>query len=124
MVIAIQGIWDDGHIEPLKRIVNFAHAQGTVIGMQLAHAGRKASTYAPWVRPNTAGTRKTDKYVAQKEENGWPDNGEPHIVRVHLADTVLQSMAPPLCHSPILIPVPSPCQKATLSMSKMPSSRP
>jgi 2,4-dienoyl-CoA reductase-like NADH-dependent reductase (Old Yellow Enzyme family) len=42
------GIWEDGHIEPLARIVRFIHDQGTVAGMQLAHAGRKASTYRPW----------------------------------------------------------------------------
>jgi 2,4-dienoyl-CoA reductase-like NADH-dependent reductase (Old Yellow Enzyme family) len=41
------GIWKDDHIEPLARIVRFIHDQGTVAGMQLAHAGRKASTYAP-----------------------------------------------------------------------------
>ena len=32
----------------LARIVRFVHAQGSVAGMQLAHAGRKASTYRPW----------------------------------------------------------------------------
>jgi 2,4-dienoyl-CoA reductase-like NADH-dependent reductase (Old Yellow Enzyme family) len=42
------GIWSDDHIEPLARIVQFIHAQGSVAGMQLAHAGRKASTYRPW----------------------------------------------------------------------------
>src|SRR6185503_1978172 len=42
------GIWSDDHIEPLARIVRFIHAQGSVAGMQLAHAGRKASTYRPW----------------------------------------------------------------------------
>jgi 2,4-dienoyl-CoA reductase-like NADH-dependent reductase (Old Yellow Enzyme family) len=42
------GIWMDDHIEPLARIVQFIHDQGTVAGMQLAHAGRKASTYRPW----------------------------------------------------------------------------
>ena len=41
------GIWMDDHIEPLARIVRFVHEQGSVAGMQLAHAGRKASTYAP-----------------------------------------------------------------------------
>jgi len=43
------GIWMDDHIEPLARIVRFIHEQGSVAGMQLAHAGRKASTYAPAV---------------------------------------------------------------------------
>jgi 2,4-dienoyl-CoA reductase-like NADH-dependent reductase (Old Yellow Enzyme family) len=42
------GIWMDEHIEPLSRIVRFIHEQGSVAGIQLAHAGRKASTYRPW----------------------------------------------------------------------------
>jgi len=42
------GLWDDGQIEPLARIVRFVEGQGAVAGVQLAHAGRKASTRAPW----------------------------------------------------------------------------
>src|SRR5437868_2558285 len=42
------GIWDDAHVAPLARIVRFIHEHGSVAGMQLAHAGRKASTYRPW----------------------------------------------------------------------------
>lgn len=42
------GLWSDDHIEPLARIVRFIHAQGSVAGMQLAHAGRKASMRRPW----------------------------------------------------------------------------
>jgi 2,4-dienoyl-CoA reductase-like NADH-dependent reductase (Old Yellow Enzyme family) len=42
------GIWDDGHVEMLSRVVSFIHQQGALAGMQLAHAGRKASTCAPW----------------------------------------------------------------------------
>jgi len=42
------GIWMDDHIEPLARIIRFVSEQGSVAGMQLAHAGRKASTYRPW----------------------------------------------------------------------------
>lgn len=42
------GIWDDAHVEMLGRIVRFIHAQGALAGIQLAHAGRKASTYTPW----------------------------------------------------------------------------
>ena len=38
------GIWKDDHIDMLARIVRFVHEQGSVAGMQLAHAGRKAST--------------------------------------------------------------------------------
>src|SRR5438477_13046645 len=47
------GIWADGHIEMLRRIVRFIHDQGSVAGMQLAHAGRKASTRRPWEQPGT-----------------------------------------------------------------------
>jgi len=42
------GIWKDEHVEFLARINRFIEAQGSVPGVQLAHAGRKASTYAPW----------------------------------------------------------------------------
>ena len=42
------GIWKDEHIEMLKRIVSFIKKQGAVPGMQLAHAGRKASHHSPW----------------------------------------------------------------------------
>ena len=42
------GIWKDEHIEMLARITRFIHSQGTVAGIQLAHAGRKGSTARPW----------------------------------------------------------------------------
>jgi len=42
------GLWDDLQIEPLARIVAFLKRQGTVPGIQLAHAGRKGSCRAPW----------------------------------------------------------------------------
>jgi 2,4-dienoyl-CoA reductase-like NADH-dependent reductase (Old Yellow Enzyme family) len=42
------GIWTDAHIEPLRRAFSFVAEQGSVPGIQLAHAGRKASTSEPW----------------------------------------------------------------------------
>ena len=42
------GIWDDGHVDMLHRITQFIRAQGAAPGIQLAHAGRKASTKRPW----------------------------------------------------------------------------
>ena len=42
------GLWEDGQIEPLARIVHFLKSQGAAAGIQLAHAGRKASTPIPW----------------------------------------------------------------------------
>ena len=59
------GLWKDSQIEPLRRIVEFAHSQGQNIGIQLAHAGRKASTLAPWL---------SNGAVADEHVNGWPDN--------------------------------------------------
>ncbi len=45
------GIWSETHIEPLARIARFLHSQGSYAGIQLAHAGRKASTKRPWEGP-------------------------------------------------------------------------
>lgn len=56
------GIWKDEHIAKLKEITNFIEEQGAVAGMQLAHAGRKASHTPPW----TGG-----KQIPSDEENGW-----------------------------------------------------
>jgi len=42
------GIWDDNHIPFMERIVKFIHTQGAVAGIQIAHAGRKASCALPW----------------------------------------------------------------------------
>ncbi|KAJ6052894.1 uncharacterized protein N7446_007539 [Penicillium canescens] len=58
------GLYEDGHIEPLKRITEFAHSQSQKIAIQLAHAGRKASAVAPWLSANA---------MAVKEVGGWPD---------------------------------------------------
>ncbi len=55
------GIWQDAHVEPLRRITNFIAAQGSVPGIQLAHAGRKASVDVPW-----RGGRALDE-----TEGGW-----------------------------------------------------
>ncbi|KAK7064069.1 Nadh:flavin oxidoreductase nadh oxidase [Favolaschia claudopus] len=65
------GLWTDSQIAPLKRIVEFCHSHGTKIGIQLAHAGRKASTYAPWVKEKAG---RHASWVAQENEGGWPDN--------------------------------------------------
>lgn len=42
------GIWADRHVEPLERINRFIKSQGAIAGIQLAHAGRKASAARPW----------------------------------------------------------------------------
>jgi 2,4-dienoyl-CoA reductase-like NADH-dependent reductase (Old Yellow Enzyme family) len=42
------GLWGDKHIEPLARITKFVKEHGAVAGIQIAHAGRKASAALPW----------------------------------------------------------------------------
>jgi 2,4-dienoyl-CoA reductase-like NADH-dependent reductase (Old Yellow Enzyme family) len=56
------GIWKDEHIEKLKQITSFIRAQKSIAGIQLGHAGRKASTCIPWeghsaVSPENGGWR-------------------------------------------------------------------
>ena len=41
------GLWNEAHVEGWARIVDFVHGRGALIGVQLGHAGRKGSTYAP-----------------------------------------------------------------------------
>ncbi len=44
-----QGLWSDAHVDALRPITAFISSQGSVPAVQLAHAGRKASTAAPWI---------------------------------------------------------------------------
>ena len=55
------GIWKDVHIEKLKQITDFVAQQGAVPGIQLAHAGRKSSTYPAW----------KGRGQVPKEDGGW-----------------------------------------------------
>lgn len=48
------GLWEDSQIAPMKRLVEFAHSQGQLIAVQLAHSGRKASVVAPWLNGNAS----------------------------------------------------------------------
>ncbi len=84
------GIWKDQHIPNLQRIARFIHEQGAIAGVQLAHAGRKASTASPW-----DGGR-----FLSAAEGGWltvapspmpfrPTDGVPHaLTRQEIADIV------------------------------------
>ncbi|MGZ3755459.1 MAG: NADH:flavin oxidoreductase/NADH oxidase [Mucilaginibacter sp.] len=56
------GIYKDEHITKLKEITSFIHEQGSVAGIQLAHAGRKASHERPWLG---------GKQIPSNEQNGW-----------------------------------------------------
>jgi len=64
------GIWDDAHVPALRRITDFLHAQGAVAGMQLAHAGRKASTWRPW----------EGRGAVPPEQGGWTEVWAPSAI--------------------------------------------
>jgi 2,4-dienoyl-CoA reductase-like NADH-dependent reductase (Old Yellow Enzyme family) len=58
------GIWNDEQIAPLARLTAFQREHGAVPGVQLAHAGRKASTYRPWAGKQGA---------VAADDGGWDD---------------------------------------------------
>ncbi|HEX8985610.1 MAG TPA: NADH:flavin oxidoreductase/NADH oxidase [Bryobacteraceae bacterium] len=55
------GLWKDQHVSRLRTGVEFVHAQGSYIGVQLAHAGRKASMTTPW----------EEERLVPPEQGGW-----------------------------------------------------
>lgn len=57
------GIYLDSHVEPWKRIVDFAHSQGQKIIIQMGHAGWKAGAVAPWLARGS---------MAISKNGGWP----------------------------------------------------
>lgn len=64
------GIWKDEHIPFLKRITDFIHQHGAVSGVQLAHAGHKASTQAPW---------EGGKFIPI-EDGGWQNFSSSEVI--------------------------------------------
>lgn len=64
------GIWTDEHMAGLKRITTFIEANGAVAGIQLAHAGRKASHHRPW---------EGGAAIAPGEARGW-QTGAPSAI--------------------------------------------
>jgi 2,4-dienoyl-CoA reductase-like NADH-dependent reductase (Old Yellow Enzyme family) len=63
------GLWDDAQIPGIRRVAEFVKSQGALMGLQIGHAGRKASTIATWLserlqRPSTR---------ADVDVGGWPN---------------------------------------------------
>jgi 2,4-dienoyl-CoA reductase-like NADH-dependent reductase (Old Yellow Enzyme family) len=61
------GLWSDEHVPGLARIVDFLHSEGTAAGIQLAHAGAKASSLRPW-----DGNGPVTPENARPDEAPWP----------------------------------------------------
>ncbi|EHY56455.1 NADH-dependent flavin oxidoreductase [Exophiala dermatitidis] len=64
------GIWSDSQTASFRRVSDFIKSQGALSGIQLAHAGRKASTVAPWI----AARAGKPSLRADSDVGGWPDN--------------------------------------------------
>lgn len=88
------GIWKDQHIDALARIARFIREQGAVPGMQLAHAGRKASTRVPWeggaVMPSSEGgwTPAAPSPIAFR-----PDEPPPHELTTPEIHALIEAFA-------------------------------
>ena len=70
------GIWNDEQQQAWARIVSFLHGQGATAGIQLAHAGRKASSQAPWV----------GRGAVADEDGGWEPVGPSPVAFPGLRD--------------------------------------
>lgn len=71
------GIWSDDHIAGLSTITKLYHDHGAAVGIQLAHAGRKASAHLPWdgaqsIDPSDARAWQTVAPSALPFLDGWP----------------------------------------------------
>lgn len=87
------GLYTDEHIKPLLKINRFIHEHGSVAGIQLAHAGRKASTARPWEGGKPL----------ELEQGGWrpvvgpsaqpfaPDYPVPHMLRTEEIVQIVQA---------------------------------
>ncbi|KAE8452721.1 hypothetical protein EG329_013980 [Mollisiaceae sp. DMI_Dod_QoI] len=62
------GLWTDSQIAPIKRVADFLHSQNQHLGIQLAHAGRKASVCAPWL------LERGKTITATEDAGGWPND--------------------------------------------------
>ena len=74
------GIWKDEHIEQLKKTTHFIEQQGSVPGMQLAHAGRKASVTEPW----------NGDHLVPVSDGGWKTVGPSAIAFSNEKDTPIE----------------------------------
>lgn len=88
------GLWNDEQVEAWRPIIDFSHSQGTPMALQLAHAGRKASTSSPF---------KSDGSGVGVEQGGWETEApsalafgklpRPHELSPTRIDTIVESFA-------------------------------
>jgi 2,4-dienoyl-CoA reductase-like NADH-dependent reductase (Old Yellow Enzyme family) len=82
------GLWSEAHVPGLARIADFLHAQGALAGVQLAHAGAKASSRRPWegggpvTSENANPGEEPWPTVSASPVPAFPDGPEPHALTV------------------------------------------
>jgi 2,4-dienoyl-CoA reductase-like NADH-dependent reductase (Old Yellow Enzyme family) len=85
------GIYDDGHVAGLARIVRFIHSQKALAGIQLAHAGRKGSTRRPWEAPGAVTPAERRLGAGRAGERavrcGYPCRGRSSVQRSPASST-------------------------------------
>jgi 2,4-dienoyl-CoA reductase-like NADH-dependent reductase (Old Yellow Enzyme family) len=89
------GLWNDDQVEPLARAVRFVQDHGALAGVQLAHAGRKASTFRPWAErrgavPDTEGGWQVIGPTDEAFHREWPT---PRPADVHDLEAVVAAFA-------------------------------
>ncbi len=88
------GIWTDEQASALERVAEFVSSQGSVAGIQLAHAGRKASTRRPWEGGTPIPADDGGWEVLAPSEEPWPYEDETiptrRLAREEVADVVTQ----------------------------------
>lgn len=82
------GIWSDKHRDALKPIAEFVKQQGTTPGIQLAHAGRKASQTRPWEGRKPLQSDEGGWTTVGPTEEPWPYKQEPTAIDALDADGI------------------------------------
>ena len=87
------GIWDDAQRDAWSRIVDFVHGQGAHAGMQLAHAGRKASTRAPFDGRGSVAPEEGGWQTVAPSPVAFPGYATPRALSVEEIDEVVEDFA-------------------------------
>ncbi len=88
------GVWDDAQEAAWTRIVQVVHDLGGTIGVQLAHAGRKASTRRPWDRPQGSVPASEGGWTAVAPSAvAYPGYAEPEALTEQAVATVVEDFA-------------------------------
>ncbi|KAI0667237.1 FMN-linked oxidoreductase [Trametes maxima] len=96
------GLWSDEQVGPLRALVEFAHSQGQKVGIQLAHAGRKASIAPLWIAGHG---------LLTEEYGGWAHNivapsEIPYIEAGGAAGATARANGAPIANSQGVVPDP------------------